>query len=171
MRQTKITNTKSVILAIYPHMKTIGYAVMDSPTSVKKSGYRYISAHDKQPYLGYVAALIKLYDPNLIILEDEKSRKQFRAKYMQQLFWDIEEVITQLSITKIHYSRVDIRNQFGPMDKMEIARQIAEIFPRYINRIPKPRVSTDGPESPKMSEFDALSLCITHYSLARCKAP
>ena len=171
MDQTKITNTRSVILAIYPHMKTIGYAVMDSPTSVKKSGYRYVSAYDAKSYLRYIASLVHLYEPDLIILEDEKSRKQFRGAYMQQLFWDIEEVITQLGVTKIHYSRNDIRKRFGKIDKQEIAEYIVTYFTWSDDRIPKPRVSTDGSESPSMSEFDALSLCITHYSHARFKTP
>ena len=164
MSQTKITNKASAILAFYPRPKVLGFALMDSPTSVLESGYRYLSSKDVTSYVEFVSALVRYYQPALIILESEKSRRQHRGKHMLHTFKKIETMIVQLNHRITHYSRADIRSHFGRIDKHDIARKVAKQFPEYRDRVPKPRASFDGAESPKLSEFDSLSLGITHFA-------
>ncbi len=83
---------------------------------------------------------------------------------MQYIFRELEAIISQLGHRIAHYSRNNIREHFGSITKREVACNITERFPKYKDRLPRERVSTDGAESPAMSEFDALSLCITHFA-------
>ena len=173
MRQVKIANPKrNAILAIYPHPKAIGFAIMDSPNSVQKSSCRYITAKARtSEYLKFISSLIKLYTPKYIIIEDEQSRSQHRLEPMQDIFNTIESMITTLDYPILHYSRNDIRKAFGEINKPEIAQKIIEVFPKFKDRLPKQRISTDGAESPAMSQFDALSLCITYFAHNQFKTP
>lgn len=166
MLQTKIANTRSAILAFYPRPTGIGFAVMDNPTSVRASGFRYINAQELTSYIEGIRALITYYQPTHIILESETSRRQHRGTKMLRVFEELEREIT---FPILHYSRRDIRRHFGEKDKHEIACMIAEQFPEYIDQIPKRRSSIDGAESPRISEFDALSLGITHFALNESK--
>lgn len=164
MGQIKTTPpNEDAVLGIYPHPKAVGFAVMNSPTSIEASGRRFINAkYETLAYLKFITALIKLYKPKYVILEDEESRNKHRLTQMKDMFRQIEITIVQMNHSLIHYSRADIRRRFDDRNKPEIAEKISRIFPSYIDRLPKERVSTDGAESPTMSEFDALSLCLTH---------
>ncbi len=157
----------STILAFYPHPKAIGFALMDSPTSIRMSGYRYISAKDIEPYLKLIESLVKFHKPALVILEEEKSRNRRRLKPMQSMFNDIEKRILKLNFPIVHYSRDDISKHFGGRKKPEIAQEISRLFSEFADRPPKERKSIDGSESPAMTEFDAVSLCMTHYKPTR----
>ena len=163
MSQTKIANKTSTILAFYPQPKALGFALMDSPNSIRLSGYRYISAKNISSYLKLIESLIKFHKPAFIILEEKKSRNRYRLKPMQSVFNELEKRISNINYPIIHYSRDDISNHFGGITKPEIAQAIAKVFPVYGDRLPRQRSSIDGAESPAICEFDSISLCMTHY--------
>ena len=162
MEKTKTTTTKSVALAFYPHPRAIGFGVMDSPTRIVESGCTYVSSKNIGTYLIHIANTIHLTNPAVVILEDHDSRKQHRLKSMQQVFLHIEDMVRQLGYPLCHYSRKEITTVFGGLNKPEIAEAIAEKFDDYTHRLPKKR-KFDEAESPRMSEFDALSLVYTHF--------
>lgn len=163
MEQTKTANQRSTVLAIYPNHKALGYAVMDMPTHVRSSNYRYITPKNRKLYIEYVANLIERYQPELILMESLKSRKQNRGKRMQDLFYRIEDVIAEVGCPIQYYSRKIIRDTFLGLDKSEIADIIIQRFPSYAERRPQTRAKPDGSESPAWSEFDALSMILTHF--------
>jgi hypothetical protein len=167
MEAPKIASHKrNAILAIYPHPKAIGYAIMNSPASIQESGCRYITAKDRTPdYLRFIESLIRLNRPITVIIESEQSRNKHRLEYMQYIFRQVEIMEDRLNHSLTHHSRKEIRKCFGEKNKPEIAQAVARKFEDLQHKLPKQRVSTDGAESPSMSEFDALSLCITHFSL------
>lgn len=162
MLKTKTTNTKSVALAFYPHPRAIGFGVMDSPTHIVESGCRYISAKQNEAYISHIEDTIRLYNPAVIILEEEHSRNQHRLNHMKFIFEKIEQVVHQLGYPILYYSRKEISNVFGGLNKPEIAEALTDTFSDYKSRLPKKRKS-DEAESPRMSEFDALSLVYTHF--------
>ena len=162
MLKTKTTNRKSVALGIYPHPKAIGFALMDSPTTIKESGYCYSSAKNKESYVRHIANMIRLHKPTVIILEHKDSRNQHRLNQMKYIFEEIEKVVHQLDYPLVQYSRKKIRTVFGNANKPEIAEALSEKFTDYKSRLPKKR-QFDSAESTKMCEFDALSLVYTHF--------
>lgn len=164
MEQTKTANHGSTVLALYPHHKALGYAVMDTPTHVRSSNYRYLTPKNQDLYIDYVKNLIERYQPDLILLESVKSRKSNRGKRMQDMFYRIEEVITEKEFPLKHYSRKIITDTFFGLNKPEIADMIIQQFPSYAEKRPQTRAKHDGSESPAWSEFDALSLVITHFA-------
>lgn len=164
MEKTKTANQKSTVLALYPHHKALGYAVMDIPTDVRSSNYRYLTPKNPMHYIDYVSNLIERYQPDLILLESEKSRKSNRGTRMQEMFYRIEDVITKLNYPLKHYSRKVITDTFFGLNKPEIADMIIQQFPSYAEKRPQTRAKHDGSESPAWSEFDALSLVITHFA-------
>ena len=163
MAQTKTANTKSTVLALYPNARAIGYAVMDTPVRVKSSNYRYLSPKDPEAYLEYIAYIIRRFDPQVILIESEVTRNQSRGKRMQKLFYKIEGLIEEMGYPIQHYSRKNIADTFNGLNKPDIADVIIQQFPTYAHKRPPERMSTDGGESPAWSEFDALSMVMTHF--------
>ena len=161
--QTKTTNTKSAVLAFYQHYKALGFAVMDSPTHILESGYRYIRSKDAEQYVSLIEAIILRFHPAVVILEDPHSRNKHRWGRMKEIFAICEAHIHDMKYPLVHYDRQIINRTFGKGTKPDIADAIAEAFPEYLSRVPKRR-RFDESESPKMTEFDAISLCTTHYS-------
>ena len=127
----------SAVVAIYPHAKAIGYALMDSPTSVCISNYRYISVGNNAACMKYIASIIFLYKPACIVLESNKSRKQHRGTNVQEFFLELEQQLQKMNIPVYHYSREDIRTCFGASCKEEINHAITQQFPEYEDRKPK----------------------------------
>lgn len=162
MSKTKTTDTKSAALALYPTPKAIGFAVMDTPEYICKSGYCYCLVTERRRYLRNIISFVLLHKPRVVILEEKMSRDQHRLPVMQSIFDDLETLIVKNNIKIKHYSRAAISSVFEGQNKPEIAESIAIRFPGYIQKLPRKRMD-DETESPKMSEFDALSLALTHF--------
>ena len=172
MRNIKTAKQKPAILVFYPHYKAIGFAVMDSSSSISKSGYRYILAKkEADRYIHFMVSLIKFYNPTLIILEDEQSRNQHRGSDVLSIFKEVERIIGTMRCPIQHYLRKDIVDHFGGDTKEQIAQHISEIFTDYRTRLPKKRATFDGAESPALCEFDAISFGLTHFSQLETKTP
>lgn len=162
MSKTKTTDQWPVVLAIYPHKRAIGYAVMNSPTSVIMCKCRYMNLRNATSANSFISTLIDLYAPDLIVLESEESRKQYRGDRLLEFFSKLEKHIATLDIP-IHYvSRKDIRITLSVTDKNEMNDTLVERFPRLADNKPRQRIWDSGePES--QCAFDALSLACIWY--------
>ncbi|GAB5417019.1 MAG: hypothetical protein Crog4KO_18860 [Crocinitomicaceae bacterium] len=163
MAQTKTANKKSTVLALYLNARAVGYAAMDIPAEIKSSNYRYLTPNDPEAYLEYIAYMIRRFDPKVVLIEPESSRNQSRGKRMRDLFYKIETLIDELEYPIQYYSRRMISDTFNGLNKMEIVDEIIQQFPSYAYKRPPNRANYDGGESPAWSEFDAISMVMTHF--------
>lgn len=163
MNKTKTTSKEPVVLAIYPHKRALGYAVMNSPTSMITCKHRYVNLRNATSGTSFIATLVDLYEPDLIVLESKASREQYRGERLLKFFSNLEKHIVTLARPIHHVSRKEIRMTLSVSDKNEMNDALIERFPRLAEHKPRQRAVCDSGEPESQCAFDALSLALTFY--------
>ena len=113
--------------------------------------------------LAAIAALVKRYRPDVLILENTSHASSWRSLRVQKLTAGICVFAQDYGIPVISVSRAEIRTAFAPHGaetKDEIAEVIAERIPvlaAYQPPVRKPWMSVDA----RMSLFDAVAQLLT----------
>lgn len=153
------------VLAIDPTHRGFGYVVFEGSHLLVDWGERNIRGVKNAGSIDAVARLIKLYQPDALVVEDPSSADCRRWPRVQLL---IREIIGQAALMNINarrVSRAKIRKTFSASrasTKYEIAKAIASRFPELAPRLPaerKPWMSEDT----RMAIFDAAAFALVFF--------
>ena len=151
------------VLAIAPCAQGFGFAVLEGPKRLIDYGVKEVRGDKNSGCLKKVIALIRHYQPNVIVLEDPLGKGSQRCLRIQILLREIVEVALSKNVESRSFSRSEIRKAFskrGIFTKHQLASSIAKQFPELALRLPpvrKPWMSEDE----RMSIFDAVGMAFT----------
>lgn len=159
----------SRVLAIDPTTHGFGFAILESPTMPVDWGMPVIRKGDKERALARVTALIKQYEPNILVIEEPKGSR--RCGRVQELLEAIARIkVKGLRIRRFTTKRVKkVFRTFGAQTKYEIAHAIARQVPELASWLPrfrKPWMSEDK----RTSIFDAAALALTYFHCRSIRA-
>lgn len=153
----------SVILALYPNARGLGYACIEMPQRLLDYGVITVRPKSTEKLLPRIQKFIDFFQPRIVVIREDDGRR-YKLNRLKKVVSAIESVAVERNITVHHYSREDIKQvfaQFGNTTKYEIALKIVEWFPELTHKTPKLRKAWMD-EDYNMGIFDALSLAIAH---------
>ena len=159
------------VLAIDLMGNLIGYVVFEGPDRLVDWGIK--DGRKSKPSLLFTKFddLLRLYEPSVLVLEDNVLTKSRRSARSLSLFAQIRaHAIGQgVSVTPVAWT--EVRRHFvryGGYTKHEIARLVAASLPILAHRLPPPRKPWKSEDS-RMAIFDAAALALAWY--ARSEGP
>jgi len=160
--KSRRTNPKRV-LAIDPTTRGFGFVVLESPTMPVDWGVKVIRYQKETKTLAKVSALIRHYQPTILVLEDHRQSR--RCGRVQELLDGIRRVATIAGLKSRSFPISRVKKVFGTFrakTKHEIAHAVAQQLPELAPRLPrfrKPWMSEDY----RMAIFDAAALALTYF--------
>ena len=156
------------VIAIYPNSRGVAFVVFESARSLIDWGIKTPDqARSNERHLAAITALLELYDPAIVVLQDMSPGGTRRAPRIRALNEMILELANDWDIPVHSYSRAEVLDTFakhGIRTKAEIAAAIGERVPALRRFVPPPR-------KPWMSEhawmglFDAAALALTFQGI------
>jgi|ERR1041385_1794627 hypothetical protein len=153
-------------LAVYPSMRSIGFAVLEEPDELIDWGVRTTRRDKNNRGVLLVNDLINRYKPDILIVEDWGAKGFRRSLRTQALMQDLVRFASRRKIKTRTISRHTVRKTFTRFDaltKYQIARVIATNFPELAPQMPpirKPWMKEDY----KMCIFDSVALSLTFFN-------
>lgn len=158
------------ILAIALSTRGFGFAVLEGLDTLADWGVKSVTTDKNARSIAKVAALISLYQPNLLVLEDFSTGR--RAPRIRRLGTRLVTLAGNQNIKVAQFTQEQIRETFsqnGAETKQARAEFIAQKFPDEIGfRLPpkrKPWMSEDY----RMNIFDAVALALMPRLLKRSR--
>lgn len=162
MKHDKVT-----ILSLYPNARGIGYACVELPQNLKETGIISIRAISNEKILERITKFIDFFNPKVIVLRDYGQGSSRQERRSIELIETLTAYARQVKLSVHLYSREQIKDVFEQFDastKYQIALKLISWFPHLQSHAPRIRKPWMA-ESYHMSEFDALSLAVTHQYL------
>lgn len=148
-------------LAIDLSSRGFGYALFDSEGKLVDWGVRKVTGNKNAGCLTRIRALIRWYEPEVIVLEDCESGE--RHQRIKELSEDVSRLAERMEIRVVQIPWILVQSVCGGSPratKEEIAARIGDHFPEIKPHLPpkrKPWMSEDE----RMSLFDAVALAAT----------
>ena len=158
-----------LVLGIYPSTRGFGFVLLQGPLRPVDWGLRTAQRHKNEVCLKKVAALIDLYHPKLLVIDDYTGEGSKRCYRIQRLIDRICELSAQNNVPVLGYSKGQVQTYFAhyhAKTRHEIAITIATWMPGFLSRLPakrKPWMS----EPSGMAMFNAIAIVLTHYYFQR----
>ena len=150
------------VLAIAPSSRGFGFALLEQPGTLVDWGHKPVKGDKNAQSLKKLSALIKLCQPELIVLEDAMKEVR-RSARIQELGEQIATLAAKESIKVKVLSRKKVRAVFftdGEGTKQEQAELLAARFPDELgSRLPPKRKPWKSEDS-RMDIFDAVALAV-----------
>jgi hypothetical protein len=153
------------ILAVHPTIRGFGYVVFERKEQLIDWGLKVAMDDINVRCLRLIEDLINRYTPDLIVIEDRKTKSSRRRRRVKQLLARIVKLSAKRKIECKHISRLAVREtfaQFGSRTKHQIASTIAMQRPELAPLLPRLRKPW-MPEDIKMSIFEAAASALTYY--------
>lgn len=160
-------NGHTIILALYPNAKGLGYVCLEQSQKIVDSGIVTTRLLGTEKLLLRIRKFIEFYTPTVVVLRSLDMSDLSRSQKAKMLIEGMHQQAEHLQIPLYTYNRQQIRDvfeQFGAQNKNEIAQKIIEWFPQLTSYAPKIRKAWMD-ESYYMGVFDAVALAITHQYL------
>jgi hypothetical protein len=155
-----------LVLAIYPQSRGFAFIPFEGWLSPMNWGIHEAHGPRKNAWcLNKINALLDLYMPGIVVLQDMSDRGARRAPRIQQLNDRIAELADRRGMAVQKHSRARVLDYFtavGATTKQNIAERIAKQVPaleRYVPPARKPWMSED----PRMGIFDAAALAWMYF--------
>lgn len=161
------------VVAIDPTSRGFGYAVLEGPGFLVDWGTRDLARADSERTLSHVAALLRHYRPDAVVLEDVAAAGARRRHRVQALIDAIGTSAASGGVAVERVSRLQVHRVFAcaqATTKHRIATVITDHFPELAPRLPPLRKAWMS-EDARMSIFDAAALALTHYFLSDHETP
>jgi Holliday junction resolvasome RuvABC endonuclease subunit len=159
-------NDLTRVLAIDPTTNGFGFVVMEGPESLIDWGVRIAGRDDKNDRcLKLVSALIDIYRPDVLVVEELRTGRSRRSQRVQELIDSIANLASERNVKTRRFSSFQIRRNFSESaaaNKEQIATAIANRFPELAPRVPQHRFAWMS-EHYNMAVFDAVSLALTYF--------
>ncbi len=158
------------VLAIYPGIRGVAYAVLEGPQSLIDWGLRRVTVtgsdkNDKA--LTHISQLMEQFRPSFLAIESlKRSRRNAR---LQDLLLEAVVIAAKRRIRLRAVTRTQAQEALSPnaaITKYQMAHLIAGHFPELVPRLPRFR-KTWMREDPRMDLFDAVALALAFYSRVR----
>ena len=153
----------SVVLAIFPNTRGIGFACIERPNTLLDSGMATVSPIVNGPMLKRAEKMMDFYRPTVVVVRDP-GPESIRGKRITQLVEDIAKAAYGRKLSVRRYSRQQVKDvfeTFGASTKHEIAQAIVRWLPELEKRAPETRKPW-MPEDYHMGVFDAAALAYTY---------
>jgi len=144
----------------------IGYVVFEGPSKLVDWGVKESKKSDPGRLHKQLNELVKLYRPQVLVLEDIVLSKARRSARNAALSTQIRAHAIGKGITVCLIAWTDVRQHFvryGGYTKYEIARLVTATLPVLAFRLPPPRKPWKSEDS-RMGIFDAAALGLTYYA-------
>ena len=162
-RLTLMTTTQSNrILAVEVRAARLGYAVFESPKTLRDFGASSFSSAFTAR--SRVARLIRLYRPSLLVLPDAGMRYPKDMRVRRVVSRIARDEARKAGVPTARVSERIFKSFFEKhscRDKYDIAKAVAAWFPELAWRLPAPLAFYD-PEPSQMLYFDSIALGIVH---------
>lgn len=146
----------------------IGYAVFEGPERLVDWGIKDGRKSNPGLLVNKFDELLKLYQPDTLVLEDHVLAKSRRSARALTLFAQIRAHAISRGVSVSPIAWTDVRSHFiryGGYTKYEIARLVAASLPVLAPRLPPPRKPWKSEDS-RMGIFDAAALGLTYFAQA-----
>jgi hypothetical protein len=149
------------ILATAPCTRGFGYAVMEEPKSLVDWGIRSVKGDKNAQSLVHVEAMIALYQPTVLVLQDHLDEDFRRSPRVRKLIAELNALARRRKVSVKRFSNAEVRTTLcGDKEKTkhDVAVKLADEFPEELaSRLPpKRRAWTSEPY--QMAIFDAVAL-------------
>jgi hypothetical protein len=159
------------VLAVDPTTKGFGFVIFEGPERLIDWGVAYVGRDKKAGALLRVTALLRRYDPDILVIEDHASRACRRRDRARDLLRAISHLASAHSIVMHRVSMRSVRAIFsavGVTTKYQIAAALASRYPElapFLPRRRKPWMSEDD----RMGIFDAAAFAIAYFESAEAR--
>lgn len=159
------------VLAIDPYWKGFGHAVFDILDTVDLVDYGLAYAGSENArVLRHIDRFLRLYGPDVLAIEDARARGSLRQPRVRRLLDQVAALAKRRGVRCRRVSERVVQRAFGgggterPYD---VAVAIAERYPEFAHRLPKPpppppRSASAMPHDARIHIFNAAALALTH---------
>jgi Holliday junction resolvasome RuvABC endonuclease subunit len=151
-------------LAVDPTSRGLGFAVLeDRDRLVDWGGKQTTSKNRNAQCVAAVVALVRSYEPDLLVLEDCAAPRSHRCGRVQDLIRELRRVAASHTLPVLLVSPPALRETCAGSPratKREVALALAKRFPELARQLPSPRKPWMS-EDARMSVFDAVALAVT----------
>jgi hypothetical protein len=162
---TKRTPSKNDrVLAIAPSSRGFGFAVMEGGDTLVDWGVRSVTGDKNAEALKKAEAMIALYKPTVLVLENAAAKGSRRSRRVRELTAKIVATATSRRVKVALLSRDRVMRTFfedGIGSKHTIARILAMRFPDELGHRLPPKRKPWRSEDYRMGIFDAVALAVT----------
>lgn len=161
------------VLAVDPTTRGFAFAVLEGPQRLIDWGVRRVNVHQKNTAtVDGVAALIRWYRPDALVIENCDPRESRRRARVYELSRDLRDLgLRQQLITHAvsgYVLRLACTGQRSAT-KEQVAATLAAQFPELARRVPPHRKPWMN-EDPRINLFDAVGLAVAFYRRATSPA-
>jgi Holliday junction resolvasome RuvABC endonuclease subunit len=159
-----MTPENTIILALYPNARGLGYACIAMPQHLIEYGVVTISPVSNSKTLKRIEKFIDFLKPKIVLLKDPTIINTFKGARIKMLVEAIKTLSGEKALPIYQYSRDQVRDtfeQFGAVTKYQISQKILSWYPDLERVAPKIQKSWMN-EDYYMGIFDALALAVTH---------
>lgn len=159
--------TRSVLLALYPNMSGLGYALFEGDLRAVDWGIKTARQRKHETTVNNARALLHAFSPAHIILP-ARTLVVEGSRRLQKVSLDIAGISHPFGSHVHWYSRADIKacfSRYGAESKDAIVSVIARLLPEFEQHVP-PKRRIWMSEDYRMGVFDAVALAMTHYATA-----
>ena len=158
------------VLAIDPSTPGFGFAVPERGNRLVDWGVKRVIGRNKNAAsLAKVLALLRWYEPDVLVVEDCRAAGARRCARVRTLITDLQGLAANRQVPTVRVSPVRAREVCAgsrAATKEQIATALVTRFPELSPRLPphrKPWMSEDA----RMSIFDAVALGVTFFDARR----
>jgi len=159
------------ILAIDPHSRGFGYAVLEGTDRLVDWGLKAARHHPNAQSLARILDLIAIYRPDTIAIEDHSAKSSRRRERVKKLLNEVAALCRENKIAVRRVSRGRVQKIFslcGKLTDHDLAIALTTRFPELAIDLPPKRKPWMSP-NPRMSIFGAVALALARAN-ARTKA-
>ena len=153
-----------VVVALAPTSQGMGFCVFDTTDHLLDWGTYDTRFKKTKTALEKITALIDLYHPDTIILEDPSETSSRKGKRIKALIAAITELAISEDVPVKLYTTEHVHGVIPHANKHERARDIAKVLPELEPYLPPKRHIWESPHT-RMHIFDAVSLALTYFYL------
>lgn len=156
------------VLGIDPSTRSVAFALLEGPDCLIDWGTKSTGKADSARALEVIGALVERFHPQILAIEDSKSRGSRRCPRVRKLLDDLASILPpSVTIRRISSRRLALASQNShPQTKYQRALDLAKRFPELQPRLPrfrKPWMSEDV----RVNVFDALGFALACFPADR----
>lgn len=166
MKKKKNKNNEERVLALDPTHRGFAYVVFEGTERLVDWANVYVEGRRLTPVLGRIDTLLRLYEPDVLVLEDYGSPASRRRSRACKLLRRAHKLALKEKIRAVLLSPKAVRGAFaheGASTKEEIARVIAGRYRRELGSKLPPRRKIWMSEDLRINLFDAAALALAYY--------
>lgn len=156
----------TLVMAIYPSTRGFAYALFEGVLAPVDWGISELRGERRnETCLDRIAALLKRYAPDILVLRGGDERLKRGGRRAQVLIEEIEVLAKAAGIATVQLSRDQVRRAFAFLaepTRYAIIKTIVHYLPELEAYVPAVRKIWQR-EHPRMVLFDAMALALTFY--------